>query len=133
MSAEINLDVLIQNMNPKLNLGKYVFVSVPNDFNISKHEIVGSFSESEGLTLILKKEIADKYLLIYEFIAGWITLNIHSDLNAIGLTAAVSKTLSEHNISCNIIAGFYHDHIFVAFDEKERALSVLKNLSRQNI
>jgi hypothetical protein len=64
------------------------------------------------------------------FRAAWITLTVHSDLNAVGLTAAFARALGEANISCNVIAAAYHDHIFVPVEEGERAVNVLRELQR---
>ena len=50
---------------------------------------------------------------------------MHSSLIAVGLTAAVSGTLAAHNISANIIAAFFHDHLFVPQEDAERALAAL--------
>ena len=61
--------------------------------------------------------------------AAWITLEVHSSLAAVGLTAAFAGALAQANISCNVIAGYYHDHLFVARDDAERALSTLRALA----
>ena len=88
--------------------------------------------EEEGVTLILPQAIADNQQLKYEYIAGWITLRVHSSLAAVGLTAAFSQALAQQNISCNVVAGYYHDHIFVAESDVTRALAILQNLGKGN-
>lgn len=75
---------------------------------------------------ILKKEIAEKLNLEYSMIMSWITLSVHSSLEAVGLTAAFAKALSDKGISCNVVAAFYHDHIFVSKKDTEKAMQILK-------
>ncbi|WP_367187102.1 ACT domain-containing protein [Mucilaginibacter sp.] len=79
--------------------------------------------------MIVNKELADKLNLGYFYIAAWIILTIHSSLEAVGLTAAFSNALAKEGISCNVVAAFYHDHIFVAKRDAKKAMSVLKALS----
>jgi hypothetical protein len=67
----------------------------------------------------------------YGLVAAWITLTVHSSLEAVGLTAAFSRALSDHGISCNVIAAYYHDHIFVPFKDAATAMEVLRELSRK--
>ena len=129
MSGEKNLSVLIKEMKPYLNEGEYVFVSTTTLIDINSNQVIGTFKEQEGTTYILKKELADNLNLKYDFIASWITLKIHSSLDAVGLTAAFSSELAKHNISCNVVAGFYHDHIFVAKKDALKTIDVLTNLS----
>jgi uncharacterized protein len=64
-------------------------------------------------------------------VAAWITLTVHSALEAVGLTAAFSKALADVNISCNVVAGYYHDHIFVPQQDAEKAMAVLESLAHQ--
>jgi hypothetical protein len=73
--------------------------------------------------------LADNLKLDYSFISGWITLTVYSSLEAVGLTAAFSAALSEAGISCNVVAAFYHDHIFVAKEDTERTIEVLNRFS----
>jgi uncharacterized protein len=129
MSGEKNLEKLLKSMKPKHILGQYVFCVVENQANINLEEIEMFFREQEGITLILKKEIADKLNMNYSFIASWITLTVHSSLEAVGLTAAFSKALSENNISCNVVAAFYHDHIFVDEKDTDKAIEILNKFS----
>lgn len=116
-------------MKPELNEGEYVFCTVTEKTKISSDKIIGSFREKEGLTIIIKRKIADSLSLPYHFIAAWITLTVHSSLEAVGLTAAFSKALGDEGISCNVIAAYYHDHIFVDKKEAGRAMEALRKLS----
>ncbi len=129
MVGKTKLSELLSEMDPILNPGSFVFVSVPNGTKINLAEIVGSFAESEGTTLIVPKTYADGNDFNYTFEAAWITLQVHSSLQAVGLTAAVAKVLAEHDISCNVVAAYHHDHIFVGKQDAERALELLKGLT----
>jgi uncharacterized protein len=119
-------------MTPKLNKGEYVFVSVQNLNTIKVEDIICSFRESEGISIIIEKTKADKLNLSYDFIASWITLTVHSSLDAVGLTAVFSSELAKYGISCNVVAGFYHDHIFVNHKDSKNALETLLKLSKKN-
>ena len=130
MTAETNIDKLISGMTPKLNEGAYVFVSVTDVTKIDRQDTIFEFKEEEGVTVILEKSKADALNLQYNYIAAWITLKIHSSLEAVGLTAAFSNELAKHNISSNVVAGYYHDHIFVDRRDAEKAVIVLKNLAK---
>ena len=115
-------------MNPILNDGEFVFVSVDNTTDIDISELISVFHEKEGTTLIMSRKKADELGFNYELIAAWITLEVHSDLGAVGLTAAFSNALAECNISCNVVAGFYHDHIFVDHKDRNKAMKALLDL-----
>lgn len=129
MAGETDINILLKNMTPKLNEGAYVFCTTPSLEGIDRTQTIGMFTEEEGFTIILKKEIADSFNLNYSYVAAWITLTIHSSLEAVGLTAAISSALAKESISCNVVAAYYHDHIFVGQKDAASALSVLKKLS----
>ncbi|PKV48398.1 hypothetical protein ATE84_0397 [Aquimarina sp. MAR_2010_214] len=130
MSGETNLTTLIRNMSPVLQAGEFVFSTVKNTDNIPREDSIGEFKEQEGVTIILDRKKAEQLNLSYEYIASWITLKIHSSLDAVGLTAIFSTELAKHEISCNVISGYYHDHIFVDKKDENKAISVLKKLSK---
>lgn len=129
MTGESNLDTLLKTMKPKLNIGEFVFCSVKDLTSVDIKDTILIFKEHEAFTIIVKKEIADTLKLNYSFIASWITLTVHSSLEAVGLTAAFSKALSDSGISCNVVAAFYHDHIFVDKRDAEKAIAVLNKFS----
>ncbi|KAA5821955.1 ACT domain-containing protein [Algibacter amylolyticus] len=130
MNGEKNLEKLVRSMNPKLNEGEYVFVTVKHFGEIKREDTICEFKEEEGITLVMAKTKADGLGLKYSFVASWITLEVHSALDAVGLTALFADVLTKHNISCNVIAGFYHDHIFVDKNDAEQAVKALTTLSK---
>lgn len=129
MSGETNLDKLLKAMQPFLNEGEFVFCSIANTQTIPTADLLFTFKENEGLTVVLKKELADALQLHYTFIASWITLTVHSSLEAVGLTAAFSNALATAGISCNVVAAFYHDHIFINKTDTEKAMEVLNGFA----
>ncbi|WP_153798817.1 ACT domain-containing protein [Foetidibacter luteolus] len=129
MTGESNLSILLKTMKPKLNEGDFVFCSIQDLQLVDIKDTILVFREDEGFTVIIKQEIADKLQLTYSFIASWITLTVHSSLEAVGLTATFSAALSEGGISCNVVAAFYHDHIFVDKKDADKAMEILNRLS----
>ena len=130
MAGETNLQKLLQGMQPELNEGEYVFCTVASLQQAATLNPVCIFQEKEAVTVIVSKQQADEATLPYTVLCAWITLTVHSSLEAVGLTAAVSKALTEANISCNVVAAYYHDHIFGPVKDATRALSVLKQLTQ---
>lgn len=132
MVGETDLNKLLGAMQPKLSELEYVFVSLKEDSEISVAKLrpIGTFREDEGLTVILQKAEADTLGLAYQGTFKNITLTVHSSLEAVGLTAAVSTTLAKQGISANVVAAFYHDHVFVPSDKASQALACLVALAK---
>jgi predicted N-acetyltransferase YhbS len=131
MTGEKNLQALLAGMTPVQRTGEYVYVLWPHGRPLAAG-IEAAVREAEGLTVVLPRAEADKEGLSYDFVGAWITLEIHSALEAVGLTAAVSKALTDARISCNVLAGFHHDHLLVPLAEAPRALEVLAELSARS-
>ncbi|HOY15763.1 MAG TPA: ACT domain-containing protein [Haliscomenobacter sp.] len=130
MPGEKDLNTLLKTMRPALNPGDFVFCVLPSLHVIDLNEVLLLFKEAEGYTVIVSKERADSLQLEYSFVAAWITLSVHSALDAVGLTAAFSQALAAGGISCNAVAAFYHDHIFVGKKDAEKAMEILWQLAQ---
>ncbi len=128
MTGEKNLEKLLESISPCLMDNDYVFCTFHNAQygDCLDLEPIAAIKESEGLTLVIPKNKADENSLMYESVFKKITLQVHSSLDAVGLTAAVSAKLSEYGISANVMAGYYHDHIFV---QKELAYTAIEALN----
>jgi uncharacterized protein len=130
MTGESNLDVLLKSMRPVLHDGEYVFCMVDDPVRISPNDIIMLFKEEEGVTIIVEKSIADCSGLSYSAVFSWISLTVHSSLEAVGLTAAFSSALADEGISCNVVAGYHHDHIFAPLNDSDRAIMALNRLAK---
>ncbi|WP_341291464.1 ACT domain-containing protein [Catalinimonas locisalis] len=131
MTGVTKLADLVKNMSPRLNDGEYVFVTVKDISSIDRADTLGEFKEAEGTTVVMEKKKADEYKLSYEYVASWITLMVHSSLEAVGLTALFSAELARHQISCNVVAGYFHDHIFVDQKDGEKVVQILNALAKR--
>jgi hypothetical protein len=131
-TAVADLQVLLRNMEPALNPGVYVFATLPEDLFVPSQEIVACIREPEGMSVVLTEADALKRNLPILFRAAWITLTVHSDLEAVGLTAAFASALGEAGISCNVVAGARHDHIFVPYAEAFAAVAALLQLQQHH-
>lgn len=130
MNGETNLDRLLASMKPELNPGPYVFCTLPGPVPDGIRPVV-TVREPEGLTVVVPQAQADTLGLPYHYVAGWITLRVHSALDAVGLTAAVAETLATAGLSCNVVAGFHHDHLFVPYGQASHAVALLEDRTRR--
>jgi len=122
-----DLPTLLRALRPELHPHDYVFVSVAEKPDGIR--AIATIEEDEGTTLILRRSEAEAAGLPYEYVAAWITLRVHSALAAVGLTAVVAAAMADAGLSCNVVAGYYHDHLFVAHVDRERAMDVLAGLT----
>lgn len=129
MAGEENLEKLLAAMQPELQPGAFVFATIEGHDIPAGLEPIGTFRESEGTTLILPAHDAGHPAIVASKPMRQITLTVHSSLDAVGLTAAFATELTRHGISANVVAGYYHDHIFVAEKDAERAVAALEALS----
>ena len=131
MSGIRDIEKLIAGISPLLHEEEFVFCTFENKRYGDRKDLepVASFLEKEGLTLVIPRKNADQHHLFYEGVFRLITLQIHSSLEAVGLTAAVSSQLARAGIGANIVAAFYHDHVFVSADKADVAMKTLQALA----
>ena len=129
VAGETNLKTLLASMAPKLDDTDWVFATAQEEGAVllTPHTIA-TFREAEGLTLVLPQAAADDLESVSAPMKR-IILEVHSSLEAVGLTAAVAGALAEEGISANVVAAYYHDHIFVPKASADRALAVLQALT----
>ena len=120
---------MIAAMEPRLDTQRWRFVLVtPDTAPQLLGAAIGTFREDGGVTAIVPSELADELGIEGPDFAR-ITLMVHSDLEGVGLTAAVSGTLADAGIACNMVAAFHHDHAFVPAARGDEALAALQELS----
>ena len=133
MYGIIDINTLLKEMKPVLDETKYVFTT-KECFELTEEIVklkpIATFLEKEGMTLVISQEQADIHHFTYGVVLQKITLEVHSSLEAVGLTAAISAALTKKNISANVIAGHYHDHVFVPYHQAQLALQTLEEFTK---
>lgn len=131
MSGISDLSVLLASLEPRLVEGEFVYATVAADkaSDYLAMKPIGLFFEAEGLTLILSKAAADAAGITASMPLRCITISVHSSLEAVGLTAALATALTKQGISANVVAAYYHDHIFVSVADADRAIAAIRALS----
>jgi hypothetical protein len=131
MTASISdLDQLLKHLQPALHPRAVAFCQFPPDADTESIPFLGLFREAEGVTAVVYEDVATQRGWKVAFRAAWITLMVHSDFEAVGLTAAVAGALTAAGISCNVIAAVHHDHLFVPVEQGHAALAILQKLQR---
>ena len=120
---------MLAQMAPVLDPVRYCFMLIsPDTAPQALGAAIGTFREDEGVTAIVPEGVARELGEEGPAMAR-ITLMVHSDLEGVGLTAAVSGALAEAEIACNMVAAFHHDHAFVPAERGEDALLLLRGLA----
>ena len=117
-------------MAPVLEAGRYLFTALESWPSAeAAAQLLGVFREDEGLTAY--RRLAPKAVPPPEgVVMVKITLQVYSDLEGVGLTAAVATALAGEGIPCNVVAALHHDHLFVPETQGPLALRCLEALIR---
>ncbi len=111
---------MVAGMSPRLATGRFAFVA--GDAALLP-QALAMFREAEGMSLVVPAALAPDALAM-----ACITLEVHSALDGVGLTAAVSGALAGAGIPCNMVAALRHDHVFVPEAQAAEAMAVLRAL-----
>jgi len=129
MTGLTDLQQMLRTLEPRQRPGEFVVVAV-DAATARALPAEAMIVEDEAVTVVLARSDADSAGFEYDYIAAWITLGVNSALEAVGLTAAFSAALGDAGISCNVLAGFHHDHMLVPYEGADRAIEALRALSQ---
>jgi hypothetical protein len=126
VTGETNLDQILATITVSQRPGVYTVTTVDEiDDATGVHGVI---AEDEGMAVVLTVEAAYDRGWDVEFEAAWLTIDIHSSLEAVGLTAAVARALASAGIPCNILAGYFHDHLLVPAQRAHAAIRCIEAL-----
>jgi hypothetical protein len=126
MTGERELGRLLAGLSPERRHGEVVIVAVPDPAGLPA---LATVTEEDAVTVVLRREDADRLELRYDWVAAWVTPTVHSSWEAVGMTAAVAQALAEVGIPCNVLAGYRHDHLLVPIEQVEAAMAALRALA----
>jgi hypothetical protein len=126
VAGETDLERMLAKLDVERRPGRFTFVT--GEWPTLRPAALAIIEEAEGTTLVVPSDAAALAGAPVEFEAAWLTLTIHSALEAVGLTAAFSKVLGDGGIPCNVLAGYHHDHVLVPVDRVEEAVAALRTL-----
>ncbi len=117
MAGERDLARLLADLRPQLADQRYTFERVERSA-LEKGDFA-LIREDSGITAIRERSDGD-----------WarISLGVHSSLEAIGLTATLSRRLADAGLSANVVAALDHDHFFIPWDQRSRALVAISGI-----
>ncbi len=124
-TPETSLAALLRTLDAVRVPGIFVYVSGDE---LPPEVVFATVREAEGVCAVIQREEALARGLPFSFEAAWLSLTVHSALEAVGLTAAVARALADEGIACNVLAGLHHDHLLVQAARSDDALACLKRL-----
>lgn len=116
---------MLESLTVERRPGTFTFVAVEVPTPGLLAAAHGMVEEGELTTLVLPVESARRAGLPVVVEMAWLSLTVQSSLEAVGLTAAFSGLLADQGISCNVLAGYHHDHLLVPADRAIDAIAAL--------
>jgi hypothetical protein len=130
MAGETDVAAILRALTVDQRPGAYAYVSVHAPPPELLAVALAMVEEIEGTTLVVPRDAARRAGLTPLFEAAWLTIGVHSSLEAVGLTAAVATRLAEAGIPANVLAGYHHDHVLVPVDRADEAIAALRSPRR---
>lgn len=127
MTGHIHLDEILAGLTVTRRPGTFGFVRHREPVEVDDG-IHGLVREAEGITVVTTIDVARSRGWEWEFEAAWLTLEVHSSLEAVGLTATVAGALAADSIPCNVLAGYHHDHLLVPVERADDAIGAITRL-----
>ena len=128
MTGQTNLSEVLKSLQVSCDNIEYGFASVKDKQINFNNNVLGTFKENEGLTIIASTEYFKANEIQYEGPYAKLTIEVHASLELVGLTAVLAKKLADNQISANVVAGYFHDHIFVQYSIRQKAIEAINNL-----
>ncbi len=133
MAGLDNLEETLRSMVVSCDEVKYGFATVKSTKSIVLEDLQATFKEQEGLAIIAPKDVLEAKGIKYEGPFAKITIDVHTSLEMVGLTAALATELTKNDVSANVVAAYFHDHIFVQYDLRQKAMDAINYLKIDNI
>ncbi|HEY4583133.1 MAG TPA: ACT domain-containing protein [Lysobacter sp.] len=128
MSGETDLAMMLRTLDVEPREGTWVLLTRPAPDATLDAQAAARIDEREGITYVVPEHVAHQHGGSPGFVAAWLSLRVHSSLDAVCLTAAVSCALADAGIACNVLAGFHHDHLLVPAARRDDAITALHAL-----
>lgn len=128
MTGTTNLQEVLSSMQVSCDGIEYGFANTLDGSQISVDEVLGTFKEGEGLTVIADTKFLNSQNLAYEGPFAKLSIEVHTSLDLVGLTAVLATKLADQGVSANVVAAYYHDHVFVQYGDRNTAIEALASL-----
>jgi hypothetical protein len=128
MTGETHLPNILARIDVDARTGTYALLSRRTPDAAADAVAEARITEAEGITYVVPEAFARAQGAPPDFVAAWLTLRVHTALNAVGVTASVAGVLAERGIACNVLAGRYHDHLLVPAERRDDAIAAIRSL-----
>jgi hypothetical protein len=128
MAGETDLTAMLASMRIERRPLPVTVVHLPGSVGLGDG-VFAEITEKEGTTAVVSIAEAERRGWPVEFEAAWLTVSVHSSLDAVGLTAALANALADRGIACNVLAAYFHDHLLVPLDRVDEAIECLEGLA----
>jgi uncharacterized protein len=128
VSGETDLSMMLASLRIERREHPVTVVHLPEPVGLGQG-VMALIEEDEGTTAVVTLAEAERRGWPIGFRAAWLTVTVHSALEAVGLTAALADVLAARGIACNVLAGYFHDHLLVPLERADEAVESLEALA----